>query len=503
MLKGILQWFKPKVKMKRWLFLIIVSTALICYEFSKVLSSEELQIFDVLKTIVGFVLGFAGIVIGFVFSQRRMLELIVESSVPDEKGNTLNVKSLFFNKKVFDRGPKIVAIGGGTGLSTMLRGLKLYTTNITAVVTTSDDGRNTGTLRRELGIVPPGDIRQCIVALSNKEPVMEKLFQYRFEKGTLSEMNFGNLYLVAMSDIYNNFAEGVKKTSEVLAVTGKVLPVSLDDMNICAELEDGTIVEGESQIPNVVQNKVTKIKKVYINPTNCMPLPEVIKAIKEADAIILGPGSLYTSVMPNLLVRNVSSAIKESKAMKIYVSNIMTQPGETDNYTVSDHIQALQDHFGKDIIDFCICDSGDVMPEFVKKYNLDGSEPVSIDYDKIKQQEVTLIEENLCTITDNYIRHDSKKLSQVIMKLVCEDLKFNNKQNVFEYLMLKYKLKKEEKKEKRKSKLKAKSHSRKKNIKEEDKIAKKYKDSKRGKKNSKFTEKYKDRIESIQKSNKK
>ena len=189
--------------------------------------------------------------------------------------------------------------------------------------------------------------------------------------------------------------------------------------------------------------------------------------------------------------------------MKIYVSNIMTQPGETDNYTVSDHIQALQDHFGKDIIDFCICDSGEVMPEFVKKYNLDGSEPVSIDYDKVKQQEVTLIEENLCTITGNYIRHDSKKLAQVIMKLVCEDLKFNNKQNVFEYLMLKYKLRMEEKKEKRKNKLKAKSRSRKKNVKEEDKIAKRYRDSKRGKKNSKFTEKYKDRIESIQKSNKK
>lgn len=509
MIKGILEWFKPNIKMKRWFLLIIISIILVCYELSKVMISNELQFFDLIRVIMGFVIGFIGIVTGFVFSQRRMLELLVEASVQDENSKSPNVKSLMFNKKVFERGPKVVVIGGGTGLSTMLRGLKLYTSNITAIVTTSDDGSNTGTLRKELGIVAPGDIRQCIVALSTKEPVMENLFQYRFSKGTLSEMNFGNMYLAAMSDLYGNFAEGVRKTSEVLSITGKVLPVTIDDMNICAILEDGTEVEGETNIVENVKEKVSRIKRAYIKPTNCMPLPEVLSAIKDADAIVLGPGSLYTSILPNLLVRNVADAVKESMAMKIYVCNIMTQPGETSDYSVSEHINVIQEHFGKDIIDFCICDTGEITPEYIKKYNLDGAEPVEIDNHKVKEQGVTLIEENLSEIKNDCVRHNPNKLAKVIMRLICEDFKFNNKQGLLEYIILKHKLKVDDSKERkvnRKQKDENKEHRKEQKVKKlinpEDKISKQFKESRRATKESKFTQKYKDRIESIKNSKK-
>lgn len=496
MFKGIIEWLKPSVKMKRWLFLIMASTVLICFSVSKIITTTELQIIDALEVILLLLIGFIGIIIGFTFAQRRVLEILVESTLDTSRKKKADVKSLVFNRKVYDKGPKIVVIGGGTGLSTMLRGLKQYTNNITAVVTTGDDGNNTGILRRELGIVAPGDIRQCIVALSNSEPIMEELFQYRFDKGTLNGMNFGNMYLAAMGDICKNFADGVRKTSEVLAITGKVLPVTLDNMNVCAELEDGTIVEGESSIPEAVKSKITKIKRLFINPTNCMPIPEVITAIKQADAIILGPGSLYTSIMPNLLVRNVSKAVKEANGMKVYVCNVMTQPGETDNYTVSEHIEALQKHFGKDIIDFCICDSGQITPEFVKRYNLDGSEPVHVDYEKIKAQEVSVIEEDLSAIKDNHIRHDSDKLAKTIMELICEDFKLRNKQNLVEYAILKYKLKLEDMKIKREKARREKNKSKKpvEKIKERELNRRK---------ESKFTEKYKQRIESIKNSDRK
>ena len=249
---------------------------------------------------------------------------------------------------------KVVVIGGGTGLSTMLRGLKQYTSHITAIVTVGDDGGGSGKLREDLGMLPPGDIRNCILALADTEPLMEDLLQYRFTEGSLKGQCFGNLFLAAMAGISENFEDAVQKMSSVLAVKGKVLPVTLDDMKLVAELENGEIIEGESKIPSEVIVRKTRIKKLAIKPIDAKPLEEAIKAINNADVIIMGPGSLYTSIIPNLLVKGIPEAICKSPAKKVYISNVMTQPGETDGFKVSNHLKVLMDYGVAGNIDYVI-----------------------------------------------------------------------------------------------------------------------------------------------------
>lgn len=313
--------------------------------------------------------------------------------------------------------PRIVAIGGGTGLSTMLRGLKLFTTNITAVVTVADDGGGSGILREDLGILPPGDIRNCILALANTEPTMEQLLQYRFTEGMLKGQSFGNLFLAAMIGISNSFEEAVKRMSEVLAVSGKVLPVTVEDVRLVAELENGTIIRGESKIPEIQQKENSRIKRIYLEPSPAAPFEEVLVDILNAEAIVLGPGSLYTSVIPNLLVDGICDAIETSKAIKIYVCNIMTQPGETLGYTATDHIKALFDH-GLKSLDYVIVNKGEIPEEYRRRYIRDLSEPVKYDKDEIEKMGIKVVEEDLVTIKQEYIRHDEQKLAEIIVDLI-------------------------------------------------------------------------------------
>ena len=314
--------------------------------------------------------------------------------------------------------PKIVAIGGGTGLSTMLRGIKLFTPHITAVVTVADDGGGSGVLRHDLGMLPPGDIRNCILALANTEPIMEKLLQYRFTEGSLKGQSFGNLFLAAMNGISSSFEEAVKKMSDVLAVTGKVLPVTLEDITLYAELCDKTIICGESKIGKHNLKNPSPIKRVFIKPNKPKPLPEVIRAILEADIIVLGPGSLYTSVIPNLLVDGVANAIQKSKAVKIYVCNVMTQPGETDGYTLSQHIKAIENHSNKKIIDCCIVNNSRIPQDIEKKYRNDGAELVKIDRQETLNMGIKIEEGNFLTILPNgYIRHDCIKLAKALLDI--------------------------------------------------------------------------------------
>ncbi|MGB9779742.1 gluconeogenesis factor YvcK family protein [Caldanaerobacter sp.] len=313
--------------------------------------------------------------------------------------------------------PRIVAIGGGTGLSTMLRGLKLFTTNITAVVTVTDDGGGSGILREDLGILPPGDIRNCILALANTEPTMEQLLQYRFTEGMLKGQSFGNLFLAAMIGISNSFEEAVKRMSEVLAVSGKVLPVTVEDVRLIAELENGTIIKGESKIPEIQQKENSRIKRIYLEPSPAAPFEEVLVDILNAEAIVLGPGSLYTSVIPNLLVDGICDAIETSKAIKIYVCNIMTQPGETLGYTATDHIKALFDH-GLKSLDYVIVNKGEIPEEYKKRYIKDMSEPVRYDKEEIEKMGIKVVEEDLVAVRKEYIRHDEQKLAEVIIDLI-------------------------------------------------------------------------------------
>lgn len=313
-------------------------------------------------------------------------------------------------RQIIKRGPKIVVIGGGTGLSTLLRGLKKYTSNITAVVTVFDDGGSSGRLRGELGILPPGDIRNCLVALAEKESSMEQLFSYRFSEGSgLKGHNLGNLLIAAMTDIKGDFASAIQEISRVLAVRGKVLPATLSLNKLCAELSDGSFIEGESNFANAEK----PIRNVYMSPDNCQPLDSTLEAIREADLIMIGPGSLYTSVIPNLLVDGIPEALRTAKAQIGYVCNIMTQKGETDNYTVSDHIQAVIDYGIKP--NFVIANKSIIPKKHLERYRAQKAFPVKLDASKIAHQGVRLISANLAD-TKEVVRHDIKAVAQSIIK---------------------------------------------------------------------------------------
>ncbi len=323
-------------------------------------------------------------------------------------------------KRILNMGPKIVVIGGGTGLSILLRGVKNYTSNITAIVTVADDGGGSGILREDLGMLPPGDIRSCILALANTEPIMEQLLQYRFQDGSLKGQCFGNLLIAAMNGISDNFEEAIKKINDVLAVTGTVLPVTLEDVILYATLTNGETIKGESQIPLKVKEIGSGIDRVFIKPKNAKPLDEAINAIDKADIVILGPGSLYTSVLPNLLIKEIASSIKHSNAIKVYVTNVMTQPGETDGYSVWKHIEAIINHVGENIVDYVVVNNEEIPIEVLQKYAIDGADPVILSEEERKvlfENKIKIIETPLLDIKKDYIRHDANKLCHIITEL--------------------------------------------------------------------------------------
>ncbi|MBQ2984732.1 MAG: YvcK family protein [Candidatus Gastranaerophilales bacterium] len=318
-----------------------------------------------------------------------------------------------------DRGPKIVAIGGGTGLSMLLRGIKKITNNITAIVTVGDDGGSSGRLREQMGVLPPGDIRNCIAALADDDDIVTKLFQYRFKTGEgLEGHSFGNLFITAMSAICGDIVSAIRESSKVLLIRGRVLPATCDDMKLYAKMEDDSIVKGESNIPEAGK----KIIQLCCEPADCKPAPDVLEAIHNADIIIMGPGSLYTSIISNFLVKDITRAVWNAKAKKIYVCNAMTQPGETDNYSVSDHIKTIFDHARLDDIDDSNKNFFDtvVVNNFIpknatEKYEQAGSLPVEIDTAEIKKLGVELVERNLLEDhKDGLIRHSCTKVAKAI-----------------------------------------------------------------------------------------
>src|SRR5574344_926686 len=438
-MNGFSKWFRKGAKMKRWMLLILLGVAATCYAVAEIITMKELSIIGLLKVIVSFVIGFSSIIFGIVFIQKRTLELLVKDS--DQRDDE-HVKSLIFNKKVYNQGPKIVVIGGGSGLNTVLRGLKKYTDNITAIVTVSDYGEQSTDSRKLLQSLPLDDIKESLVAVSSNDELMENLLNYEFTDGRLASISFGDIYLLAMQKYYNDFAKGVEATKEVLNITGKVLPVTMEPIQICAELEDGTTIESRDKIAEIVGKKKSKINRIFISPTNCRPAPGVIEAIQEADAIVLGPGKLYTNIIPNLLVKGVTKAIKESKGFKVYISNIMTDPGQTDDFKLSDHIKAINDHTGGvGILDYCIYDTGDIVPEYIRRYNAEGADLVEQDVSKAKETGIRLIKRDLATSDGEFIRHNSDAIATSIIELICEDLKFQDKQNDPQYLILHNRLK--------------------------------------------------------------
>lgn len=408
------KWLMPGLQIKRWFALIFLGAVLmtlgvlILFDIKPVFYTMEFIrkiAMNVSTEWIAFAIVMFGAGIFFKGWQKTNLSML------DGTDKQTLLENLYRRRKL-NRGPRIVAVGGGTGLSMLLRGIKNITNNVTAVVTVGDDGGSSGRLREEMGVLPPGDIRNCIAALADDEDLVTKLFQYRFKSGEgLEGHSFGNLFLTALCSITGDMVRAVKESSNVLSIRGRVLPSTLDDMKLVAEMEDGRIIHGESNIPEAHG----KIKRLFTDPKHCRALADVISAIRDAELIILGPGSLYTSVIPNLLIEEISHEIAKSNAKKIYVCNIMTQPGETDGYSVCDHINAIMKHAGsKKVIDAVLVN--DFMPSnLAKKYEMAGSYPVKLDLDNLKKLGVKLVTRKLIEDSkEGLVRHSSNRVARAI-----------------------------------------------------------------------------------------
>lgn len=318
---------------------------------------------------------------------------------------------------------KIVAIGGGTGMPSLLRGLKQYDHEITAIVTMFDDGGGSGVLRQELGMLPPGDIRNCILALSDTEPLMEAVLKYRFPYGSLKNQNFGNLMLAAMNGVTGSFLEAVQSLSDILAIRGRVLPVTTNDAQLCAEFMDGQIVTGESLIPEYAKSRQTRIRRVFLDQPNLGANPDAVAAILEADAVVISPGSLYTSILPVLLLDEIRKALISSKAKKLYVCNVMTQNGETDGYDVADHLQAIANHIGRQIVDVVLVNHDPVAEEILCNYRREQASVVHMDEERVRRLGVSVLSGSFAAVIEEQgvLRHDSARIAAAIDRLITQE----------------------------------------------------------------------------------
>ena len=403
--KNLFKWLYPGIKVKRWVFTSFLGVMVV--GLGAVFAAEPYP----LVSIFGIVIIICGIVF-VVLGIGKIIVSLITLFLPERERELVNI---LYQKRYLERGPKIVAIGGGHGLSNLILGLKEYTSNITAIVTVADSGGSSGRLREEFNIVAPGDIRNCLVALADSSALMGDLFQFRFSTNSqLQGHNFGNLFLTAMVQLTGgDFEKAVKESSKILAIRGKVIPSTVHNVHLIAEYVDGSRTQGEAKIPNAG----VQIKRLYLTPEDCTPTQEALEAIAASEIIILGPGSLYTSVIPNLIIKGVAEAIAKSSAFRIYVCNVMTQQGETEKYSASDHVRAIVDHTNPKVIDACIVNNAIAPDHMLSRYKVENSHPVKADIEKIKDLGYRVVEENLLSITD-YVRHDSAKLTAALIKLI-------------------------------------------------------------------------------------
>ncbi|MGD9015363.1 MAG: YvcK family protein [Candidatus Omnitrophota bacterium] len=411
-IRRIVKWLYPGIGIKRWLMLSAFGVVLVIVGAIN-LEKESVFLPFLLKAlgIVLILLGISLLILGAV----RALHSFIIFFFP-ELGKRKGFADIIYHRRRLERGPNIITIGGGTGLSVLLEGLREYTSNISAVVTVADDGGSSGILRRQFDILPPGDIRNCLVALADAPELMRKLFQFRFDSSEFAGHNFGNLFITVMTQVTGDFDKAIKESSKVLAIRGQVLPSTLNKVVLVAQYEDGSITEGEANIPKVRR----PIQRVWLKPEGSQATREALQAISDAAIIVFGPGSLYTSIIPNLLVKEVCEAIVASDAIKVYVCNIMTQPGETDGFTASGHLNALLRHTHPKIVDYCLVNTGSISQDLRERYKLDGSYPVVADTLKIRSMGYRTIQENIVAVFDNYLRHDPNKLSRIILGLIEE-----------------------------------------------------------------------------------
>lgn len=419
-----LKWLYPNLGIKRYFLLAVlgiflVASGLAVMSYGETLGYLEVHFREIIYMLTGkkmiSVLP-AGILIclsgtiAIYLGLKKMLKSVINVLLP---GNEDKVVDVMYTRRQLKRGPRIVVVGGGTGLSALLRGLKEYTSNLTAIVTVGDDGGSSGRLRRELGILPPGDVRNCLVALAEKEDLMEELFSYRFESGTLAGHSLGNLFLAGMAGRFGDFQKGIEHIGKVFALKGEVYPSTLSQVTLEAYFEDGRSINGETAI----RTTPGKIKYLRISPQNCKPLPGALKAIEEADLIVLGPGSLYTSVLPNVLVKGLRDKIAQVKAPCVYVCNIMTEPGETDNFTVEDHLRVIIEHGGSGLVDAVLAAKEDIKPEVLERYLAEGANIVTGDAASVESLGVSYHESTFYT-GGEVVRHNSDKLAKELLRLL-------------------------------------------------------------------------------------
>lgn len=414
---SLIKWLYPGLHVKRWLLLLlfgITFTSLgIAYLMTHAYRTQhfpEWVYYATLQFIDRPVRGLLFLGLGIGIAVVAMIQLQRSLLAPFLTAGRNSIVDLLYQHRYLRRGPRIVAIGGGTGLSTLLRGLKEYTTNLTAIVTVADDGGSSGRLRSEFGILPPGDFRQCLVALADVEPLMRRLFQYRFREGQgLEGHSFGNLFILAMTEITGNFERALRESSRVLAVRGQILPSTLENITLCAEYDDAATVAGESLIPK----RGRPIRRLFLQPAQPPAYPEAIRAILEADLIVIGPGSLYTSVLPNLLVEDITRAIRASTALKVYVCNVATEPGETDNFQVRDYVRVLEEHVGPGLFQYVLTNSN-LRPAAAASPTVPAVAPGDLG-----TAAYTVVMADVVDAHDPR-RHDPRKLAQSLMRLYYE-----------------------------------------------------------------------------------
>lgn len=414
-MKAILEWFKPGAGVKRYIVMQIVSIVVLIFCIVTLngvydLNERMLIVYIVLITLSAF-----GIIFSFILAQRNMLLLTLKNIA--NKNKSIRVKKLLFSDPKLKKGPKVVVIGGGSGLPNLLKGLKEYTSNITAVVNVSEDDTTISSATTNNDYVTPGDIRKCIAALSTSESEIGKLLTYKSDEYDQNEQSVGNSIISALIDISGSFPKAIEMIPEVFNMRGKICPVSQSNIVLCAGLENGEVVVGKQNIVERLKEVKCQIKQIFLKEGNIKAQPDVLEAIKTANVIVLGPGAFYTSVVSNLLVDSVSKAIVKSRAKKIFIANIMNQPGQTYGYTLARYINEIERYLGKHVLDYAIANNGEITDEMIKDFNQTDSTPVKIDLENITNRAICVVKEDLVLTTKNSIIHDSKRLAEIIMKI--------------------------------------------------------------------------------------
>ena len=399
---GMFKWLYPGMRVKRWILLCCFGVILCSVGF--VLTIIETQATS------GSLIVLLGVGIVAV-SIRKIIKSVVTVLLPQRENELVNI---MYQKRYLERGPRIVVIGGGSGLSVLLHGLKEFTSNITAIVTVSDDGGSSGRLRSQYNIPPPGDIRSCLVALADSEALMSDLFQFRFkEAGELEGHSFGNLFILAMLRVTGDFEKAIREASKILAIRGRVVPSTVKMVTLVAQHKDGSMTMGES---NITKTK-SPIERLYLKPEGCAAAQDALEAIQNAEAIVMGPGSLYTSILPNLLIEDISNALALMSVPKVYVSNVMTQPHETDHFTTFDHVNTLIEHTRPEILSHVIVNTGLIPANMLAKYAKEEAYPVAAEPSRVRSLGYEVLEDNIIT-THDMVRHNSRRVSKMILELV-------------------------------------------------------------------------------------